>query len=130
MREHTDRTKRDWSKVQRVQSAHQISFRVSAKEQALLKEITDRAGVTIAGYIKAATFGRPIPRASRRPDVDSVALRQVLGQMGKLGTNANQIARAINAGQFIDHRRAQASLDEISTQLKDMRARLLKALEG
>jgi hypothetical protein len=130
MREQQNRIKRDWSKVNRVSSAHQISFRVSAREQAQLKEITDRAGVTIAGYVKAAAFGRPIPRASRRPDVDSVALRQLLGHMGKLGSNANQIARSINAGTVMDYRRAQQCLDDITAQLKQMREQLLAALQG
>lgn len=60
----------------------------------------DGAGLALAAFVRAATLGDAGPRAQRRPPADHVALRQILGQLGKIGSNINQIARALNmAGQ-------------------------------
>ena len=127
MSEPSENPKRDWSKVRR-KADRQVNVRLSTEELAQLEAITQRAGVSMAGYMKAATFNRPIPPASRRPNVDAVQLRQLLGLMGKLGSNANQIARAVNIGSLADYREARRSLESIDGQLMEMRAQLLAAL--
>ncbi|WP_263350001.1 MobC family plasmid mobilization relaxosome protein [Acidicapsa acidisoli] len=61
----------------------------------------DKAGLAIAAFMRAAALGDPGPRAQRRPPADHKALRQILGQLGRIGNNLNQIARALNAGEQI-----------------------------
>lgn len=71
----------------------------------------DKAGLAIAAFMRAAALGDTGPRAQRRPPADHVALRQILGQIGRMGSNLNQIARALNAGE-------QARLPELKEVLR------------
>jgi hypothetical protein len=59
----------------------------------------DNAGLGFAAYLRAAALdGDAGPRAQRRPPADHKALREILGHVGRIGNNVNQIARALNAG--------------------------------
>lgn len=123
------KTERDWSKTKRTKSPYQVSLRLTKEEYEQLETITQQLGVSKAGYVKSATFGRPIPRASRRPQAVAADLRQLLGLMGKLGSNANQIARLCNTGALLYQREALESLQAIQRELAAMRALLLRALK-
>ncbi len=60
----------------------------------------DRSGLTLGAYMRAASLdGDAGPRAQRRPPADHKALRQILGEIGRIGNNINQIARAMNSGE-------------------------------
>ena len=124
-----NKTPRDWSKVQRRKSPRQISIRLSVEEMAQLDAIAGERGVSKAGYVKSRVFGHPIPRASKRPKTVEADLRQLLGLMGKLGGNANQIARLVNSGSLTEGRAAADALEGIRAELAVMRALLLKTLD-
>jgi hypothetical protein len=53
----------------------------------------------------------PDPAPNGRPPADHVALRKILGHIGRIGNNINQIARALNAGQL-------ANLPELKEALR------------
>lgn len=127
MNEAKEKPKRDWAKVQRS-SNRQVNIRLSADEAAKLDDLLEQAGVSAAGYMKAATFNRPLSNARPRLDVDATLLRQILGQLGKLGSNANQIARAANMANLNTFREVQQSLATIEGHLSAMRSELLSAL--
>ena len=59
----------------------------------------DKAGLAVAAFMRASALGDAGPRAQRRPPADHKALRQILGELGRIGNNLNQIARALNARQ-------------------------------
>lgn len=120
---------RDWSKVNRV-SKRQVGIRLTPEEAARLDEILDKTGVSASAYFKAAAFDRPIPKARPKLDANAAMLRQILGHLGKLGSNANQIARRINSGNVRDHQTAHESLEAISFNLTLLRNQILKALAG
>jgi hypothetical protein len=71
----------------------------------------DKAGLACAAFMRAAALGDPGPRAQRRPPADHKALRKILGELGRIGNNLNQIARALNAGEL-------ASLPELKEALR------------
>lgn len=75
-----------------------VTVRLTADERARLEELSSRSGLAAGAFMRAATFGNPGPRAQRRPPADHVALRQLLGELGRVGNNINQIARAMNNG--------------------------------
>jgi hypothetical protein len=84
----------------------------------------DKAGLAIAAFMRAAALGDAGPRAQRRPPADHKALRQILGELGRIGNNINQIARALNTG-------VQASLPDLQKALRaylDLRRAILNAL--
>lgn len=121
-------TPRDWSKVKRKKAPFHINIRLSEEENNRIITSADTLGVSKAGFVKSAALGRPIPKASRRPKAAEADLRQLLGLMGKLGSNANQIARLANSGSITDQREAADSLQSIKAELASMRATLLQAL--
>ncbi|MEJ1960028.1 MAG: MobC family plasmid mobilization relaxosome protein [Gammaproteobacteria bacterium] len=76
-----------------------VKFRCTAEEKAAGRERASRAGLTEGAYARAAYLGEgdPGPRAQRTPPVHHVLLREVLGHMGRIGNNVNQIAHRLNA---------------------------------
>ena len=84
----------------------------------------DGAGRAVGAFLREAALGNAGPRAQRRPPADHVALRQILGQLGKIGSNLNQIARSMNIGE-------QPDLPELKTAIHaylETRNAIFKAL--
>ena len=126
---------RDWTTVRRLKSPFQVSLRLTKDENERLEKAAQERGVSKAGYIKSVVLGQPIRQAARRPSPQSADLRQILGLLGKLGSNANQIARVANAS--LASGRATGNADEVAeallaiqSELASLRALLLAALEG
>lgn len=87
----------------RQRSAAPARMRLTAAERAQLEERAERAGLTVGAYMRHQCLGEAGPRAVRRPPVERKALAQLLGQLGKVGGNVNQIARALNSDRQIMH---------------------------
>src|SRR5260370_11158137 len=81
------------------QRPSQSLVRWTKEEFARAAAKADKAGLAMAAFIRAATLGDAGPRAQRRPPADHKALRQILGELGRVGNNLHQIARALNATQ-------------------------------
>lgn len=81
------------------QKGRVVPFRVSDSEYAELTQLADRAGLTLGSYIRSRSLERPTTRARRRPPAEVQVLTGYLGQLGKLASNANQLARRVNMGE-------------------------------
>jgi hypothetical protein len=79
-----------------------VTVRLTQDERDTLDDLSSRSGLAIGAFMRAAAFGNSGPRAQRRPPADHVALRQILGQCGRIGNNLNQIAKHLNAGGYPD----------------------------
>lgn len=104
--------------------SHQSLIRWTDDEFTSITDKADKSGLAVAAFMRAAGLGNPGPRAQRRPPVDHKALRQYLGQVGRLGNNINQIARALNSGE-------KANLPELKEVLRaciDVLSRINAAL--
>lgn len=88
----------DRRKSEKRQRTDTIYARVTPAEKAAFLSRADKAGMTAAAFTRAALIGEAGPRAQRRMPADATALRQVLGQLGKTGSNLNQIARYLHTG--------------------------------
>jgi len=77
-----------------------IQFRCSDAEHAEILRRADRAGYPPGTFARACVLGSPGPRAQRLPPTNKHLLIKLLGQLGKIGSNINQIARAINSGKI------------------------------
>jgi Bacterial mobilisation protein (MobC) len=84
------------------QRSETVTVRLTKDERATLDALASRSGLTAGAFMRAAAFGDAGPRAQRRPPVDHVALRQLLGESGRVGNNLNQIARILNTGGSAD----------------------------
>ena len=84
----------------------------------------DKAGFSTGAFARAALLGDAGPRAQRRRPADYKALLKIHGQLGRIGGNVNQIARATHSGDEA----SSAELNGIRRACEDMRAALYEAL--
>ena len=101
-----------------------ISIRLSEDERTDIENRADRAGLSMGGYCKSVIFNTPPPRRSRRAPLDKAELARLTGQVSKLGSNVNQIARHLNMTSAYDI----VELKEALVDLAEIRAAIMKAL--
>jgi hypothetical protein len=80
------------------QRKKQCLVRLTDDEYAAVTAKADRAGIATAAFLRAAALGDVGLRAKRRPPADYQLLRRLLGELGRVGNNLNQIARHLNFG--------------------------------
>jgi Bacterial mobilisation protein (MobC) len=102
-----------------------VHIRCTAGEHALITEKADKAGLSAGAYLRTLAIGTAGPRAVRRPPVEKEELARVLGELGRLGSNVNQIARVVNTTGNLA---ATSNLASIEAEVQTMRAALMKAL--
>ena len=106
------------------QRGETVTVRLTRDERDTLKALSSRAGLATGAFMRAAAFGDAGPRARRRPPVDHKALRQLLGECGRIGNNINQIARRLNMDDSFDLPELQAAL----AAYLEIRTAILRAL--
>lgn len=85
-----------------------MSVRPSAVQRAEIIRRAEAAGLSVNAFmLGAALAGSDVAPPRRRPrtiasPADIAALRDLLGQVGKLGNNVNQLARAVHLGERRD----------------------------
>ena len=103
-----------------------IAVRCTLDDHAFIGETAAEAGLSIGAFLRTIALGTAGARAVRRPRIDREQLAKLLGEIGKLGSNVNQIAKWANT------ERAPPSFAEIVKMREDiaaMRAEVLKALD-
>ena len=83
------------------------------------------AGMSVGAFARAVLTGSAGPRAVRKPPVQKAELARLLGELGKVGSNVNQIARAFNQHQGSP---SLKELAEMKGELVAMRMAIMKAL--
>ena len=73
----------------------QVSVAVSPAELAALQEKADRAGMNVTAFTRASALSRKLPAPSTASPVDF----ETRAELRRIGTNLNQIAKAMNAGR-------------------------------
>lgn len=81
-----------------------LRFRATVEECAEVEAKAAKSGLSVAGYLRALTFGKdtPQPRAAKRAPVDKQELVRLRGELGKVGGNINQIAHHLNQGKAFE----------------------------
>lgn len=87
-----------------------VTVRMTVEERDRLTALSSRSGLAAGAFMRAAAFGEAGPRAQRRASVDRASLLRLLGELGRVGNNLNQIARRLNSGEA-------ASLPQLSEAL-------------
>lgn len=101
-----------------------LTVRLSADERAAVDAAAERAGLTAGSYARQAMLGAPAPRQVRRPPVEKRELARLLGELGKIGGNLNQLAKAANQGLVV----YTGEIDAVVGSLQEMRGAILAAL--
>lgn len=101
-----------------------IRVRVTSAEKLRLWQMAADAHCTPSDFMRTKTLGSPLTRRVASPD--RTVLLNFLAELGKIGSNVNQIARALNRRadsgelvgiQFDDITRAMAGVDLLTTHL-------------
>lgn len=98
---------------ERRQRQPHIDFRVSAEEKTEIEKAAERAGLDVGGYARAQCLAAPKTRAARRPTVETKGLARAVAELGKVGSNLNQIARVANSEKRIIEAEIRAVLSEV-----------------
>jgi hypothetical protein len=116
-----------WRGRMRVKDARKrlIHLRCTDHEHAAIKAVADDAGFSVGAFLRLLALGDAGPRAVRRPPVERAELVRILGELGKIGSNINQIAKAIHTTANLP---SWSELAEIKFDIAAMRGVLLKAL--
>jgi hypothetical protein len=107
----------------RVRSKH-LTIRLSPDERGSIDRAADRSGLTPGSYARQVLLGAPAPRQVRRPPIERRELARLLGELGHVGSNLNQIARLANMRDEVDAAELALSLGELAV----VREAILKAL--
>ena len=99
-----------------------LRARCSPEEEALIAKRAEDAGITPSELIRAATLGYRLP-ASR---IEVAAVNHVLAELGKIGSNINQIAYHLNAGRPGDVK--EGIIEESLRELLEWRTALMQSL--
>lgn len=102
-----------------------IGVRVTDDEMAEITAEAERSGLTVASYARSVLLSAPAPRARRRPSIEAEALGRLLGDLGKVGSNLNQIAHHMNAGR---NEVSPAAMEAALSEVADIRAAILEAM--
>lgn len=115
---------KDNGPTEKRQRNRRIDFRLTEAEYAEVRRKADRAGYTVGAYVRATVLGSPGPRAQRLPPTNKNELVRVRAAINKIGSNLNQIARAINSGRVPPTK----SIDKAIDAFFEMRADIRRAL--
>lgn len=80
------------------QRKDRVTIRLTEEERRSLEEGAEAMGLSIGAFIRKRALGDPGERFRKRPPADRQELTRLLGELGKVGGNLNQIARRINSG--------------------------------
>ena len=83
-------------KSQKRQRSAQLKTPMTPREYAEASALAAAAGMTRAAWSRSKLLGTPGPRSQRRMPADAKALREIIGHLGRIGNNLNQIAYHLN----------------------------------
>ena len=102
-----------------------IAVRCTAQERAAITEAAAKSGLSVGAYLRVTALGSPGPRAVRRPPIERTELARLLGHLGKVGSNINQLAYGYNRSGALP---GFPEMLAIHRQVGEMRDALIKAL--
>ena len=102
-----------------------IAVRCTAQERTAITEAAAKSGLAVGAYLRATALGSPGPRAVRRPPIERTELARLLGHLGKVGSNINQLAYGYNRSGTLP---GFPEMLAIRREVGEMRDALIKAL--
>lgn len=93
-----------------------VTFRLSDWEKTLMEQLAFDAGLTVTDLVKSKIMS--VTPKRHRASPERLALIKGLGELGRIGSNINQIAKALNSGQYVSPADISEGLNEL-TQLSD-----------
>jgi hypothetical protein len=106
-----------------------LRVRLTGDEHRVISAVAAGAGLGICSYARMVVVRAAGLKASkpprRKPGEDAKVLARFLGELGKIGSNINQLAHDHNQGFDVD----PAILGQVRDELKNLREALLAYVE-
>jgi hypothetical protein len=96
----------------RIRNKH-LTIRFSGEQRSAIEGDAERAGLSTGSYARQVLLGADPPRQVRRPIVERRELARLLGALGQVGNNVNQLARASNQGAEVDRTALLGALSDL-----------------
>jgi len=107
----------------RARTKH-LTVRLTSEERAAVDRAAEHASLTVGSYVRQALLGAPAPREVRRKPADRRELARLLGAIGHVGANLNQLALHANMGVIVYGN----EIDQALVELKQVRDAIMVAL--
>ncbi len=111
-------TKRKISGSEKRRRNDVLAIRMTSEEFAEVSKRANDVQLTPASYARLELLDSPPPRQARRPAVEAENVARVLAQLGKIGSNINQIAHQLNmdknGGKSIAHETIARAMTDVS----------------
>ena len=95
---------------------------ISDTGKAQIKEKAEKAGITATELIIKSVLGKKMPMMG-----DTELMREYAAQLGKIGSNLNQIAKRLNGGEM--SYQVLDDTEDAITDFVDLKFRIMMALE-
>ncbi|RWX75959.1 plasmid mobilization relaxosome protein MobC [Neorhizobium lilium] len=100
-----------------------IRIRATREETATMKDLAIARGLTLSDLVRRAALGVRMPvRSLATPD--AALLGRLLGELGRVGGNLNQLVRRANSGKLVGHdvnlSLTLAELDTLRAQVREI----------
>lgn len=105
-----------------------IKLRARTDERQEMKANAAASGLSLSSYLRSLAMASPRTRPVRRPGPDAKLLSQAMGRLGIYASNAHQLLKLANRGEFgtLD----VEDLREASKKLHAAADELLKVIRG
>jgi hypothetical protein len=103
-----------------------VIARLSPHEHAAIMALAGKRGMSPGALIRQTLLNVPPGPNTRRPTVDEKLLSQLIAELGKVGSNLNQIAKHLSAGRPGD--RVQGALGDALRDVSEWRTMLMQAI--
>ena len=105
--------------------AHPFSVRLTRQQRDELDAMADRVGLSRGAFARAVLLGIPEPRGRRRPPVDVKEIARLYGELGRVGSNINQLSHHAHLTQALPTLDELRSINVCLTQMHDELRRAL-----
>lgn len=103
-----------------------LPVRLTPFEHEKLQRLSAQSGLKMGAFVRKMALGDEGEGAQKEPPPDQQLLASILGQIGKIGSNANQLAKRANTDGFGSI--APSDLKELMESISNIRAMLMVAL--
>jgi hypothetical protein len=106
------------------QRSRSVNVALTDAERAKVEADAQALGLSLSGYARTLLLGTVTPGTPRRPLPSAEELARLLGQLGKVGSNLNQLTKLGNQGQLVP----PAALEMCIAEVRDVAAQIAEAL--
>ena len=111
-------------KEQSVLKKYMLNVRLNEAEYLIIKQSADEAKISISDYVRKCCLGKQVV-IKRDILVDMPEIREIKANLGKIGSNLNQIAKYFNQGGY----RSINMIDSIHQCMNEMHEAFKKLTE-